>query len=72
MNIQEIEKYDGNYSEDFEHENGNYINKCKNCDNQFLGHKRRTRCKKCVEDLKNKLGEELGKLKIEYRHWKPI
>ena len=37
-----------NWKENFKYENGNYINKCINCNNQFFGHKRRVMCKECV------------------------
>jgi len=36
-----------NWPEDFEHENGNYVNKCGGCGEYFKGHKRRVRCKLC-------------------------
>ena len=39
--------YVGNWKEDFSHENGNYMNICIRCDEEFLGHKRRVICKKC-------------------------
>jgi predicted phosphodiesterase len=39
-----------NWPEDFNHENGNYQNKCCCCDNLFMGHKRRPICKKCMGD----------------------
>lgn len=42
-----IYKYEGNWTEDFPHENGNYQNKCRECGNEFLGHKRRVVCKLC-------------------------
>lgn len=37
-----------NWIEDFEHENGNYINACKICNSDFKGHKRRVFCKDCA------------------------
>jgi hypothetical protein len=33
--------------EDREHENGSYVNTCSDCDNRFVGHKRRYICKEC-------------------------
>lgn len=36
------------YKEDFSHENGNYSNICTYCHQEFLGHKRRVVCKKCL------------------------
>lgn len=40
-------QYEGNWTEDFPHENGNYMNVCRECGNEFLGHKRRVVCKLC-------------------------
>lgn len=37
------------WPEDYEHENGNYFNKCHHCLRQFMGHKRRVTCKVCSE-----------------------
>ena len=36
------------WAEDFEHENGMYNCICFTCGEVFMGHKRRTQCKKCV------------------------
>ena len=41
----------GNWTEDFEHENGNYVCKCTICGELFLGHKRRVVCKECFEKM---------------------
>lgn len=38
---------DRNWTEDYAHENGNYINKCYRCQLYFKGHKRRPECRKC-------------------------
>lgn len=35
------------WPEDFEDENGRYLNFCVSCDLEFLGHKRRVLCKLC-------------------------
>lgn len=35
------------WPEDFNHENGKYINICTYCKGQFMGHKRRVICKEC-------------------------
>lgn len=35
------------WTEDFIHENGKYMNKCVHCSETFLGHKRRIICKEC-------------------------
>lgn len=42
---------DRDWTEDFAQENGQYVNKCVGCGNQFLGHKRRITCKRCAVDL---------------------
>ena len=39
---------DRDWLEDVEFENGKYINLCRTCKRSFIGHKRRTHCKKCV------------------------
>jgi len=36
-----------NWTEDYEHENGNYLCKCTTCKSGFFGHKRRVICKEC-------------------------
>ena len=36
-----------NWTEDFSHENGNYMNNCIRCNDDFFGHKRRVICKVC-------------------------
>jgi len=38
---------DRSWKEDFDHENGRYMNKCCVCKENFIGHKRRVVCKKC-------------------------
>ena len=38
-----------NWTEDYENENGNYINKCTKCEEHFFGHKRRFICKECFK-----------------------
>lgn len=37
----------GDWPEDFTHENGNYQCRCSFCDRMFIGHKRRVICKAC-------------------------
>lgn len=39
---------DGDWPEDFSHENGQYFCNCCQCHEQFTGHKRRVLCKKCA------------------------
>jgi hypothetical protein len=41
---------DGDYPEDFPHENGAYCCKCKKCGIEFTGHKRRRICKICANE----------------------
>lgn len=36
-----------NWPEDFDKENGCYINICSRCDSEFMGHKRRHLCREC-------------------------
>src|SRR6056297_361076 len=36
-----------NWTEDYKHENGNYVCRCSKCKEYFYGHKRRPLCKKC-------------------------
>ena len=36
-----------NWTEDYTHENGNYMNRCSNCKEGFFGNKRRFICKEC-------------------------
>ena len=38
------------WPEDFNHENGNYQNRCCQCEVDFAGYKRRVVCKACNED----------------------
>jgi hypothetical protein len=38
-----------NWTEDYKHENGNYLCKCCQCDEYFYGHKRRPLCKECSD-----------------------
>jgi hypothetical protein len=37
----------GDWPEDFSGENGNYMNRCRVCENEFMGHKYRRVCKVC-------------------------
>lgn len=39
---------DGDWPEDFSHENGNYFCKCISCGRTFMGYKRRVMCKMCA------------------------
>ena len=42
------EKFD--WPEDYNHENGDYMNICYVCGRQFRGHKRRVVCRQCADD----------------------
>ena len=46
------------WNEDFEHENGNYFNKCCHCKCDFIGHKRRVICKECYSASKPEANPE--------------
>jgi hypothetical protein len=50
--------HERNWKEDFTHENGNYLNKCIECDHYFRGHKRRVICKLCSDPTPEKKEEE--------------
>lgn len=41
------EDLERDWPEDFHHENGNYLNRCSICDEEFMGHRRRVVCKVC-------------------------
>ena len=49
-----VPEYPGNYPEDFEWENGEYIHQCRECGNKFCGHKYRRTCKVCLEEHNKK------------------
>lgn len=38
-----------NWTIDFKHENGKYMNQCLACDSYFLGYKRRLICYECAD-----------------------
>lgn len=44
-----------NWPEDYEHENGNYLNVCLTCKLAFRGHKRRVECRMCSDPDWDKL-----------------
>ena len=50
MNAEEeiVNQNDGDWPEDFGHENGRYQCRCMFCGLSFIGHKRRVACKKCA------------------------
>ncbi len=43
----ELREHPRSWSEDYNHENGEYANKCLHCKKYFIGHKRRIICKQC-------------------------
>lgn len=45
---EKLNHQNGDWPEDFVHENGNYMRKCIECGNTFSGYKRRVVCKKCA------------------------
>lgn len=57
MKQSDLLKSPKNWVEDFNNENGNYMNTCRCCKQHFLGYKRRIECKECVE--RQKIGELL-------------
>jgi hypothetical protein len=50
--------YVKNWTEDFSHENGNYVNNCIKCKHKFMGHKRRVVCKECSEPKEEESQED--------------
>jgi hypothetical protein len=58
FNLQDILNSNRNWTEDYTHENGKYVNFCTICGEPFMGHKRRVVCKEC-----DRHNEENNKLK---------
>lgn len=52
LNIIPIMYSENDFEEDSKHENGNYQITCLKCGIDFIGHKRRTICKKCLKNQK--------------------
>lgn len=48
-----------NWTEDYPHENGQYMNRCMTCRRIFYGHKRRAVCKSCTIRAPKQLDLEL-------------
>lgn len=46
-NLWDTYESERSFKEDYEHENGQYINICSYCEKEFMGHKRRVVCKSC-------------------------
>ena len=57
---------ENDWHEDFEHENGNYHNKCVVCGVDFLGYKRRVVCKACHLKFVDKYENLSDKEKTEF------
>lgn len=55
---------DCDWTEDFEHENGNYLCHCSNCGGHFKGHKRRVICKLCAKPDADRLEIADGKYTV--------
>ena len=47
LNLVELHDSERSFPEDYNHENGQYVNKCFGCNKFFMGHKRRVTCKSC-------------------------
>ncbi len=45
-----LDPSEGDWPEDFGHENGNYFCNCTYCKKTFTGHKRRVVCKVCSKE----------------------
>lgn len=48
------------WTEDFSHENGNYMNRCVECGELFNGHKRRVVCKACATQSMSNTPKPVG------------
>lgn len=63
-----------NWTEDSNHENGNYMNTCSVCDNDFIGHKRRRVCKLCASPSPSPVsqpnGYEVAEIAVLGEHFK--
>lgn len=55
-----------NWTEDFDQENGCYINICPACNHEFMGHKRRYYCKECEPKPKPNANKEFYKKFKDY------
>ena len=54
---------DRNWPEDQPHENGNYICRCSDCGEEFVGHKRRGLCRACWQAG---VAVAMGKAAVDY------
>lgn len=48
LNYIELHESERSWKEDYDHENGQYVNRCHVCGLYFFGHKRRVTCKSCA------------------------
>lgn len=46
------------WPDDYGHENGNYVNCCSQCQQPFVGHKRRVLCRECTPSIEQQQVEE--------------
>jgi hypothetical protein len=46
--IKRLEQELRSFPEDYQQENGNYLNKCFRCLQEFVGHKDRSKCRACT------------------------
>ena len=51
LKLFEIHDSEKSFKEDYDHENGQYINHCIFCTDYFMGHKRRVCCKVCQDNI---------------------
>jgi hypothetical protein len=47
-----------NWKDDFDHENGRYVNECMFCHKPFMGYKRRVVCFECNDKTKDEIINE--------------
>lgn len=59
------------WSEDFPYENGNYQNRCVECKEIFIGHKRRVVCKKCQSEYEEKLAQRTHR-ELDANHYATV
>ncbi len=50
-----------NWTEDFSHENGRYMNSCLYCLGKFVGHKRRVSCRECFDKPMEEIDKSISK-----------
>lgn len=50
INLVDIFQSEKSFQEDYQHENGQYLNTCMVCQSTFAGYKRRVVCKVCTNE----------------------